>query len=119
MRSKPFDPPPFSLSLVSFTKADANYHYGCWTVLKLLQTDQSKILWTCLRIALIDFLSKRLCGGGAAIGEGMGIIEKVWATCAANHSFAQEKDSNKCWSCSFGAESVADGVDDGDGDSET
>ena len=29
--------------------------------------------------------------GGAAIGEGMGIIEKVWATCAANHSFAQRK----------------------------
>ena len=37
--------------------------------------------------------------GGLAMGEVMWIIEKVWATCAANHSFAQEKDSNKCWSC--------------------
>ena len=26
-----------------------------------------------------------------AMGEVMGIIEKVWATCAANHSFAQGK----------------------------
>ena len=34
--------------------------------------------------------------GGLAMGEVMWIIEKVWATCAANHSFAQEKDSNKC-----------------------
>ena len=30
-------------------------------------------------------------GKAIAMGEVMGIIEKVWATCAANHSFAQRK----------------------------
>ena len=46
-------------------------------------------------IALVDrFYAEKAGGGGGkaiAMGEVMGIIEKVWATSAANHSFAQGK----------------------------